>query len=259
MSGSSLRSNNPFAQDAEQELQAHISDPNGLSRQSSINRSRPDPSILEDSSTDNITIDGDGNGNSTSAAPSSTYSTSNIPTIQIDQQPDSTQADSNNNNNLIDGNSRRSSISSNNGAAHEWDQVDDSHPDVPPPAYSEVDPLSTPGSPNLQAQSTGDNNNNNNIYQRPPGAPPSPSNIYQRPSVPPPLSPRPSQLNTQFQPPTGPPPPHLSPSQYSPNLPPRPTSPRLPARPNARRNQYPGASGATYSNIGAPPLPQRRN
>lgn len=253
MSSSHLRSNNPFAQDVEDEIQAQISDPNGLSRQSSINISRPDPSILEDSSNENITIDGDANSTPPAIPSRPSQTNSNIPTIQIDQQPDSS-------NNIIDGNGlRRSSISSHNGTVPEWEQIDDSHPDAPPPAYSEVDPLSTPGSPNLQAQSPEDNNN---IYQRPPGAPPlhPGSNNYERPSIPPPLNPRPSQLNTQFQPPSGPPPSHLSPSEYSPNLPPRPTSPRLPARPNAgRRNQFPGASGATYSNIGAPPLPQRRN
>lgn len=266
---SGIRSNNPFAQEAEEEIQSHISNSNGLSRQSSVNNNRtPDPSILESSSTEAITLDGHGGStqqNNTNG--SSNNSEPIIPSIQVNQDTEPAQVDGGS----LHGNSRRSSTSTNNNnSIPEWQQVDDSHPDGPPPAYSEVDPIS----PSATNQSS-------NLYQRPTEEPPrSPSTgQYERPSAP--FPPQRPQIDTQFapppgpppnshfpppgpppnsfMPPPGPPPSHLSPEEFSPRLPPRPTSPRLPPRPNVpRRNIYPGASGASYSNIGAPPLPNRR-
>lgn len=270
MSDQYLRSNNPFAQDAEQEIQSQISDSLALSRQSSINR-RTDPtsSRLEDSSMENAAVSNSdsaqqNNSSGFSGANNSNSSDANVPTIQIDHQ----SADQVDGEGLTNNGSRRPSVSMNNGSVHEWQQIEDTNPDEPPPAYSEVDPISPS---NGQQPST-------NIYERPAGEPPrSPSRRQdQEPSAPPP-PPRPFNIDTQFAPPAGPPPAsspsqvysapdgpppsHLAPDTISPSLPPRPTSPRLPPRPAAnvpRRNVYPGASGATYSTIGAPPLPNRR-
>jgi len=254
MSGSHLRSNNPFAQDAEEEIQQHITgNSNGLSRQSSINNGVPDPSILETSSVESPAIDG---GHSIPQQSSNTTSNNEVPTIQID-------TDGNNLN--VDNSIRHNSTGSN----HNWQEIQDSTHDEPPPAYSEIDPVSSSTTP-LSIQDPP-----STTYNRPQGPPPPNAAIPYTETAAPPLPSRPSQIQTQFSPPPGPPPSHshsqsfspppgpppshlLNPQPASPSLPPRPTSPRLPPRPSSnaappRRNVYPGASGATYSNIGVPP------
>ncbi|CCH45570.1 Immunoglobulin A1 protease [Wickerhamomyces ciferrii] len=248
-----IRSNNPFASEAEAEIQSHISQDSNSGRISSNPTGTPDTSILESSVTTASSTAVESNGTNNAPNPNGNISTENGGTREPDPIPQQIQHEPSNGNSLT---------TSNENTTPPWAGVDDSVPDEPLPAYSEVDPnANTQPQPSQPQSQFSTNNTSGQIYSRPPGPPPAPlrpsSESYQRPSHPPP------HLSTNFQRPPGPPPTHLSPEQFSPRLPPRPTSPRLPPRPDMagrpppRRNVFPGRATATYSNTGAPPLPHR--
>lgn len=251
-------SNNPFDVDMEEQIRL-LNQFEAQKRQ----QTRPDPSILE------------------SGTVVESPNTSSVPVIEINQESGPASIHSSNNSNHSNNNSNSPyteenpppapprplstgpavpSLTLNTSSSAGYPRGDDEVPDIPPPEYSEVDPLSATHSPNtLSPELPGP--------QLPPrrSASPSPAtHSYHRPANPPPgFSPavstnrpptHPEQHHHYERPPHAPP---LHPAQSRENYvrpaAPLPSSPLFDRRtspspsPSASTSVFPGNHHATYN------------